>query len=105
GVDLKTAQEPLSHADSRIMLDVYTRDVSATRREANDRVLKMVLESVTRRYIQHPRRVENRTTKKALRPLAPFPAPSEVPLDFSICHKPSIFFWFMARITGLVAPA
>jgi integrase len=45
GVDLKTAQELLRHANSRITLDVYTRAVSATKREANNRVMEMVLEA------------------------------------------------------------
>ena len=45
GVDLKTAQELLRHANSRITLDVYTRAISATKREANDRVMTMVLEA------------------------------------------------------------
>ncbi len=39
GVDLKTAQELLRHANSRITLDVYTRAISATKREANNRVM------------------------------------------------------------------
>jgi integrase len=43
GVDLKTAQELLRHANSRITLDVYTRAISATKREANDRVMQMML--------------------------------------------------------------
>ena len=34
GVDLETAQELLRHANSRITLDVYTRAISATKREA-----------------------------------------------------------------------
>ena len=45
GVDLKTAQELLRHANSRITLEVYTRAISATKREANDRVMQMVLEA------------------------------------------------------------
>ena len=45
GVDLKTAQELLRHANSRITLDVYTRAISATKREANNRVMEMVLEA------------------------------------------------------------
>lgn len=45
GVDLKTAQELLRHANSRITLDVYTRAVSATKREANNRVMEMVFEA------------------------------------------------------------
>jgi hypothetical protein len=34
-----------------------------------------------------------KTRKKAKKVLRPS-APSGVPLDFSICHKPFIFFWF-----------
>lgn len=45
GVDLKTAQELLRHANSRITLEVYTRAISATKREANDRVMQMMLEA------------------------------------------------------------
>ena len=45
GVDLKTAQELLRHANSRITLEVYTRAISATKREANDRVMQMVFEA------------------------------------------------------------
>jgi integrase len=44
GVDLKTAQELLRHANSRITLEVYTHAISATKREANNRVMQMVLE-------------------------------------------------------------
>jgi hypothetical protein len=45
GVDLKTAQELLRRANSRITLDVYTRAISATKREANNRVMEMVFEA------------------------------------------------------------
>ena len=45
GVDLKTAPELLRHANSRITLDVYTRAISATKREANNRVMEMVFEA------------------------------------------------------------
>lgn len=45
GVDLKTAQELLRHANSRITLEVYTRAISATKREANDRVMQMVFDA------------------------------------------------------------
>jgi integrase len=44
GVDLKTAQELLRHANSRITLEVYTRAISATKREANNRVMQMMLD-------------------------------------------------------------
>jgi hypothetical protein len=57
------------------------------------------------RNFQHPRQHlrggEKRTTKKALRPLAPSSAPLEVILDFATCHKPFVFFRFMAGTTGL----
>ena len=49
GVDLKTAQELLRHANSRITLEVYTRAISATKREANDRVMQMMLEAGSKR--------------------------------------------------------
>ena len=45
GVDLKTAQELLRHANSRITLDVYTRAISANKRDANNKVMEMVLKA------------------------------------------------------------
>ena len=45
GVDLKTAQELLRHANSRITLNVYTRAISANKRDANNKVMEMVLEA------------------------------------------------------------
>lgn len=65
GVDLKTAQELLRHANSRITLDVYTRAISATKREANNRVMEMAFEA----------------GRKALS------ASSKEVLNFSTCHK------------------
>jgi site-specific recombinase XerD len=53
GVDLKTAQELLRHANSRITLEVYTWAISATKREANDRVMQMMLEA-GRRQLSAP---------------------------------------------------
>jgi hypothetical protein len=103
GVGLKTAQELLRYANSRITLDVYTRAISATKREANNRVMEMVFERGGRNFHPHqrPRGAEKRATKKALRPLAPSLAPLEVILDFATCHKPFIFFKFMPGTTGL----
>ena len=43
GADLKTAQELLRHANSRITLEIYTRAISATKREANNRVVEMLM--------------------------------------------------------------
>ena len=45
GADLKTAQELLRHANSRITLDIYTRAISANKREANNKVMEMVIEA------------------------------------------------------------
>jgi hypothetical protein len=42
---LKTAQELLRHANSRITLDIYTRAISETKRDANNKVMEMVLEA------------------------------------------------------------
>ncbi len=54
GVDLKTAQELLRHANSRITLDVYTRAISASKREANNRVMTMVLEAGEKKALPAP---------------------------------------------------
>jgi integrase len=54
GVDLKTAQELLRHANSRITLDVYTRAISATKREANDRVMSMILDEGKKQTLSAP---------------------------------------------------
>lgn len=43
GADLKTAQELLRHANSRITLDIYTRAISANKREANNKVVEMLM--------------------------------------------------------------
>lgn len=45
GADLKTAQELLRHANSRITLDIYTRAISAAKREANNKIMEMVIEA------------------------------------------------------------
>ena len=40
GVDIKTAQELLRHANSRITLEIYQQSVCAEKREAQDRVME-----------------------------------------------------------------
>jgi integrase len=45
GMDLKTAQELLRHANSRITLEVYTHAISANKRDANNKVMEMVIEA------------------------------------------------------------
>lgn len=43
GADLKTAQELLRHANSRITLEIYTRAISANKRDANNKVVEMLM--------------------------------------------------------------
>jgi hypothetical protein len=86
GVDLKTAQELLRHANSRITLDVYTRAISAGKRSANNKVMDMVMEAGKER--------EERNS-------APF---STLAGTLNNCHcaiKPLILLGFMAGTTGL----
>ena len=62
GVDVKTAQELLRHANSRTTLDLYTRAVSADKRSANGRQFDMLMGS-----------------GDAILPLTPGSAPSSAP--------------------------
>jgi integrase len=48
GVDIKTAQELLRHANSRITLDLYSQAVSSQKREAIAWVVEMLLPTLTR---------------------------------------------------------
>jgi integrase len=43
GEDVKTVQELLRHANSRITLDVYTQAVSSNKRAAQSKVVKMMV--------------------------------------------------------------
>jgi integrase len=43
GVDIKVAQELLRHTNSRTTLDIYTRAVSQQKRDANSKVVEMML--------------------------------------------------------------
>lgn len=52
GVDIKTAQELLRHANSRITLDLYTQAVSSDKVAANHRLVEMLLPGSNR--LQHP---------------------------------------------------
>ena len=53
GVDVKVAQELLRHANSRTTLDIYTRAVSQQKREANAKVVEMMLPGAPK-MLQHP---------------------------------------------------
>ena len=64
GPDLKIAQELLRHANSRITLGLYTRAVyDATKREANNRFMTMVLEA-GKKALLAPRRVQSQKGKR-----------------------------------------
>jgi integrase len=54
GVDIKTAQALLRHANAKITLDLYTQAVSAQKREANARVVELLLPSALAQTVQHP---------------------------------------------------
>jgi integrase len=43
GEDVKTVQELLRHANSRITLDVYTQAVNSNKREAQSKVVRMMV--------------------------------------------------------------
>jgi integrase len=53
GVDVKVAQELLRHANSRTTLDIYTRAVSQQKRDANSRLVEMLLPTQIKK-LQHP---------------------------------------------------
>lgn len=54
GVDVKVAQELLRHANARITLDLYTQAISSQKREANAKVVEMLLPTAkTERDSQH----------------------------------------------------
>jgi integrase len=54
GVDVKTAQELLRHANARITLDLYTQAISSQKREANARVVELLLPLGLPKMPQHP---------------------------------------------------
>jgi site-specific recombinase XerD len=53
GVDIKVAQELLRHANSRTTLDIYTRAVSQQKRDANTKLVEMLLPRGMK-MLQHP---------------------------------------------------
>jgi integrase len=60
-----TAQELFRHANLRITLEVYTRAISSTKREANDRVMQMFLEA-GKKTISAPSPIPSRTSARLL---------------------------------------
>jgi hypothetical protein len=56
GVDIKTAQELLRHANSQILLEIYQQAMSAEKRVAQNRVFSGLLEArPTRHHANLPR--------------------------------------------------
>jgi len=92
GADLKTAQELLRHANSRITLDVYTRAISETKRDANNKVMEMMIEAGKAKTSapsqREPLMLEGR--KKGAGNSQHPSAPSRVKRELSLCHKPLI---------------
>jgi integrase len=97
GADLKTAQELLRHANSRITLDIYTRAISETKRDANNKVMEMVIEAGKARISAPSPAPSQRKplmpegSKKGLETLSTLQHPRGVKLRLSLCHKPFIF--------------
>ena len=54
GVDIKVAQELLRHANSRTTPDIYMCAVSQQKRDANTRLVEMLL-PMGMKKLQHPR--------------------------------------------------
>jgi integrase len=52
GEDVKTVQELLRHANSRITLDVYTQAVKATKRAAQSKVVRMMVPDLGTKEIE-----------------------------------------------------
>ena len=55
GVDVKTAQELLRHANSRITMEIYQQSVSEEKRHAQDLVFGQLLEGNPLSPLQHPK--------------------------------------------------
>ncbi len=53
GVDVKVAQELLRHANSRTTLDICTRPVSQQKRDANTKLVEMLVPAGMK-MLQHP---------------------------------------------------
>lgn len=52
GEDVKTVQELLRHANSRITLDVYTQAVNSHKRAAQSKVVRMMVPGVCQREVE-----------------------------------------------------
>ena len=94
GADLKTAQELLRHANSRITLDIYTQAISANKRDANNKIMEMVLEAGKARFSAPsptPSQREPLLLEGGKKGVENSQHPRGLKLDLSLCHKPCIF--------------
>ncbi len=58
GEDVKTVQELLRHANSRITLDVYTQAVNSNKRAAQSKVVRMMVPGVGHEEVENdPRKL------------------------------------------------
>jgi hypothetical protein len=69
GVDLKTAQELLRHANSRITLEIHQRAVSEEKRVAQNLVLRGLLEGGS---TQHPSGTSGDCMKELISAITPY---------------------------------
>jgi hypothetical protein len=56
GEDVKTVQELLRHANSRITLDVYTQAVNSNKRAAQNKVVRMMVSNVGQKVEENTRK-------------------------------------------------
>ena len=54
GTDIKVAQDLLRHSNSRITLDLYTHAVSQQKRDANTKVVKLLLPALKTQHLSAP---------------------------------------------------
>ena len=54
GEDIKTVQELLRHANSRITLEVYTQAVTSNKRAAQSKVVKMMVANTAAAQVETP---------------------------------------------------
>jgi type I restriction enzyme R subunit len=64
GVDVKVTQELLRHANARTTLDLYTQAISSQKREANARVVEMILPAENTGRMLSTKEHQNEATKK-----------------------------------------
>ena len=57
GEDVKTVQELLRHANSRITLDVYTQAVTSNKRAAQSKVVRMMVSNVGQKGEENTRKL------------------------------------------------